>query len=134
MAIRNKAALREAIIQLENKKKVQEAELVSQFQATRNSLKPLNLAKAAFNEIAEMPDLAQGILKTAAGIGAGFVSKKLFLGRSPSFLKKIISNLVEFGVAKATVDNADKLKAFGISAYHQLFRKNGKSEAKHEKE
>ncbi len=125
MAIHNRASLRDAIIQLESKKKFQEAELVSQFHATRESLKPLNLAKSAFTQITEMPDLTQSILKTAAGIGAGLVSKKLFLGRSPSILKKIISNVVEFGVAKATIDNADKLKAYGLSAYHQLFKKNG---------
>ena len=123
MEITNRTSLKAAIIELENRKLVQEEELIAQYKATRESLRPLNLIKDGFTRLKEMPGIGESLLKTVAGIGVGVLSKKLFLGKSPTLIKKLLSGVFEFAVAKTSIDNADKIKAFGTSLYHNLFKK-----------
>jgi hypothetical protein len=125
-SISNKAELDAAIRELESKRVQQEQDLVNLYQVTRESLSPMNLIKEGFSRMTSMPNFQDGIIKTVTGIGAGVLSKKLFLGGSSNIIKKLLSNVVEFAVAKSTISNADKIKAFGISVYHNLFKKNHK--------
>ncbi|CAN5812465.1 hypothetical protein BH11BAC4_BH11BAC4_10220 [soil metagenome] len=126
MKITDKASLDAAILDLEKKRWIEEDELITQFRLTKESLSPLNLIKSGFSRLGEMPDLGQGIIKTIAGMGIGILSKKLFLGKSSSLVKKVLAGVFEFAVAKGTVNNADKIKAYGLSLYHNLFKKNAK--------
>jgi hypothetical protein len=123
MQIRNKAELEEAILSLEKKRIEQEQELVTQFHATVDSLKPANLIKGAFNKMVGSPEGREGLLKTATGLGAGLLANKFLLGRSSSMIGKIASNLLKVTVAKTAASNADKLKAYGTAIYHNLFQK-----------
>ncbi len=123
MPINNKAALDAAILELKKSKSLQEELLIARFKATRESLKPINLIKEGFHNLTHNPDMPGSILKTVSGIGIGILSKKLFLGHSPSIIKKLLGGVFEMAVAKSTISNADKIKAYGISIYHNLFRK-----------
>ena len=124
MQINNKAALDAAIRELEKKKTIQQETLVAHYKATRESLSPLNLIKDGFNKLTQMPGIQDDLIKTVAGVSMAFLSKKLFLGSSPSLLKKALGGIVEFAVVKSTIGNADKIKAYGISIYNNLFKKN----------
>lgn len=124
MKIENKASLQAAVLELEKRRLLQEEELIAQFKATKESLSPVNLIKDGFNRLTEMPGLGEGLIKTVAGLGVGILSKKLFLGKSSSLVKKLLAGVFEFAVAKTTINNADKVKAFGTSLYHNLFKKN----------
>jgi hypothetical protein len=124
MKISNKKELDAAIIELEKRKVMQESLLIAQFKNVRESLSPLNIIKNGFKKLTEAPDIKEGLLKTAAGLGIGVLSKKLFLGTSHSTIKKLLSGVLELAVAKTTISNADKVKAYGISIYNNLFRKN----------
>jgi hypothetical protein len=124
MNIKSKTELDAAILVLENRKLQQERLLIEQFKVTRESLSPLNLIKDGFNKLTNLPNLQDGLLKTVTGIGVGVLSKKLFLGGSTSIIKKLLSGVVEFVVAKSTISNADKIKAYGQSIYHNLFKKD----------
>ena len=123
MKIKNKVALDIAILELEKKRMIQEEALIAQYHATRESLRPLNLIRDGISRLTEMPGIGESLLKTAAGIGLGVLSKKLFLGRSPGIIKKFLSGVFELAVAKTSIDNADKIKALGTSLYHNLFKK-----------
>lgn len=112
-----------AILQLEKRKLMQEELLISQFKATRESFSPGNLIKEGFQKLTNITDMPGNILKTAAGIGVGILSKKLFLGKSNSLVKKLLSGVFEVAVAKSTISHADKIKAYGVSIYHNLFKK-----------
>lgn len=124
MKISNKAELDAAIVELEKRKVMQESLINTQFKAVRESLSPVNFIKNTFKKLTESPDMKEGILKTAAGLGLGVLSKKLFLGKSTSVFKKILSGVFELAVAKSTISNVDKAKAYGISIYNNLFKKN----------
>ncbi|MBP9097660.1 MAG: hypothetical protein KBF74_02500 [Ferruginibacter sp.] len=126
MKINGKAALQEKILELENLKVVQEEELKLQFHAVKESMKPSNLLKSGLSSLTSGPGLGGGLLKTAAGLGIGVLSKKIFLGSSPSFIKKVVGSVFEIAAANTTISHADKIKAYGISLYNNLFNKNEK--------
>ena len=123
MKIENRETLAIAILELEKKRQVQEGELTAQFKKTSESLSPINLIRNGITNLTAMPGIGESILKAAAGIGLGVLSKKLFLGRSPNLIKKLLGSFFELVVAKTSVDNADKIKAYGTSLYHNLFKK-----------
>ena len=123
MQIKNRMELSEAVLQLEARKLMQEELLISQFKTTRESLSPGNLIKEGFQKLTNITDMPGNILKTVAGIGVGLLSKKLFLGRSNSLVKKLLSGVFEVAVAKSAISHADKIKAYGVSIYHNLFKK-----------
>ncbi len=123
MKINNKTELDAAIIVLEKRKQFLEALLVEQYKTTRDSLTAMNLIKDGFNRLTHTPGLQSSILKTVAGVGIAVLTNKLLPGKSGSILKKALSGVAEFAVAKSAISNVDKIKAYGISIYHNLFRK-----------
>ena len=124
MKITNKQELDEAIIELTKRKAAQKNLLIQQYQQTAESLRPGNLVKHALSDIAHSPSARSGILKTAAGLGIGLLTKNLFWGNSGSFAKRLVGNALKFGVAKTAVSNSDKIKAYATAIYHNLFQKN----------
>ncbi|MEO7524360.1 MAG: hypothetical protein ABIT58_09715 [Ferruginibacter sp.] len=123
MKISNKKELDEAIIQLEKKKVFQGNLMKDQYQDTLESLKPGNLIKHALKGIVHSPDARSGILKTVAGLSVGLLTKNLFWGNSGSIVKRLLGNAMKIGVAKTAVSNSDKIKAYGLAIYNNLFRK-----------
>lgn len=128
MKITTASQLDAAILELEQKKDFQEKALVDQFNITYQSLRPLNLVKNAIEDIAGSPEIRDNVLNAAIGVGTGFVTKKLLLGKSNSLFKKILGGALEFGVANIVAKNSDRIKEVGSSLFNRLFHRN------HEKE
>jgi hypothetical protein len=80
---------------LERKKTEQEEVLLNELHTAYESLKPLNILKSATSS----PVVRNGLLKGAIGLGAGILSKNLVIGGAGGLLKKIVGNILEFGVA-----------------------------------
>lgn len=123
MTINSKTSLHASILELEQKKLQQEAALKVQYHITGESLKPVNLLKEGIGKLTHMPDTGGGLLKTAVGIGVAVLSKKLFIGKSSNIVKKLVGGIFELAVVNTTIGNADKVKAYGISLYRNLFKK-----------
>lgn len=126
MKLSSKKELDEAIIALEKKKVAQKQMLKEHYEVTIESLSPGKLIKDAFSSITHSPGAGSTILKTITGIAVGLLTKKLFIGKSSSFVSKMVSNAVKFGVAKAAISNTDKIKAYGAAIYNNLFRRKSK--------
>lgn len=123
MQIRNKADLEAAIMELEQRKLLQEKELMEQFKTTRESLQPMNLIKETLKKITNNSNIPEELIKTITGIAVALLSKKMLMGKSSSLFRKILAGALEFAVAKSTISNLDKVKAYGTSIYNNLFRK-----------
>src|SRR5436305_8571427 len=102
--IKNSRDLKAAIADLEEKKIVQEEVLLNEFHATYESLKPLNVLKKATSS----PVVRNSLLKGAIGLGAGILSKNLIVGNAAGFVRKVVGNVLEFGIA-ALVANSGKI-------------------------
>jgi hypothetical protein len=131
MKINNRAALAEAIQKMKTRRKVQEDNLVSQFHLTYERLQPVNLLKEGINRVVHTPGFSGNLVKTIAGFGMGVVTKKLFLGKPNTFVTKLLGTAVELTVTKTAVNNGDKIKAYAIAAYNNLFKKKNISNNNH---
>ncbi len=123
MMINNEEELAIAIQQLELKKKRQEEELIDHFHATVDSFKPSNIIKSAVSKVGD-PAVIGSILKTAGSLGVGLLTTKLAGGAAAtSSGRSLIGSLLKQSAAKTVFKNIDKIKAYGLSAYKNLFGK-----------
>lgn len=123
MSINNYHELAVAIEQLELKRKRQEEDLVEHFHGTVESFKPGNILKSAVGKLGN-PAVIGTILKTAGSLGVGILTTKLAGGAAAtSSGRGLISSLLKQSAAKTVFSNIDKIKAYGMSAYKNLFGK-----------
>ena len=111
--IHTQADLKNAIQELQTQRLLETEALREQLCNTYNSLKPVNLIKHAIHEIAGSNDIKNTVLQTGIGITTGLLSKNLFVGASHSVIKKIVGNVLQFGVANAVASHSSVLKNIG---------------------
>ena len=121
MEINNAADLKAAIERLESKNLAQKNIITEQYHNTIESLKPMNILKSSFNKVVRSPGLVENILNATVGLGAGFLSKKMLIGKSTSILKKLLGNAVEFGVAGLVTKNSSSIKSTGLGLFNKIF-------------
>jgi hypothetical protein len=90
--------LKEVIADLEKKKEVEEAAMKSEFHATYETYKPANILKNTLSEVSASPKFRHNLLNVALGLGAGYLSRRLMVGRQAGLLKRVIGTAVQFGV------------------------------------
>jgi hypothetical protein len=115
--------LHEAIEALEQKKADQMIVLEHHFADFYESLRPANLIKNTFQNVFSSNDSRRNILGSVIGLGTGFLSKKLLVGKSVSVFKKILGAAVEFGVAGLIAKNAGRIKEKGSEIINKVFKK-----------
>ncbi|MEP6711042.1 MAG: hypothetical protein ABJA37_01435 [Ferruginibacter sp.] len=124
MQINNSQELELAIIELEKRKVVQQSILMSHFHETYESLKPVNLLKAAFHKVTEPGGTRATLLKAAGGIGVGLLTKNLLIGKSTSAVGSLVRNAIRLTASNTVYNNADKIKAYGTAIFNNLFKKH----------
>lgn len=123
MEIKNAIDLEAAIAVLEQKRVIQEKILKKQYNDTIDYYRPKNLIKSAFHNVLGPGETGSNILKAAGGIGAGLLAKNFVFGSATSFLGKAASNALKVGATNAVINNRDKIAAWGISIFKNLFAK-----------
>ena len=109
--IANTTDLSTAIKRLERRKMVMEEDLKDHFHILLDTLKPKNILKSTLEEIQESTPLKHNLLKLAVGLGAGYFSRKMVIGKSAGIVKKALGTALQFGVtqfvARKDDDNVD---------------------------
>lgn len=110
--IQNNTDLKTAIEQLETKQRLEEDMLKEHFHNTIESLKPSNILKNTVSEVAASPTFKHNLLNLALGLGAGYLSKKMLVGREAGLLKRSLGTVLQFGVTSllAKSKNNDTLE------------------------
>ena len=124
MEINNVVQLREAIAILQAEKELNKKILLDQFHDTYDSLKPVNLIKSAFHKVTQLPDIANKVIATSAGLGAGVLSKKILVGNPTNIFKRIFGLVLELVVAGAVTKNADGIKRQGSELIKKLIKES----------
>ncbi len=88
--------LHSRIKQLEELQKNQVDGLKTSAGLLLHSLSPVQLLKSTFKEVSTTPNLKRTVLNTVMGIGAGFIGRKLYIGRSHSIINKIAGPAIQF--------------------------------------
>ena len=63
------------------------------------SILPIQLIRNAIASIAGSSEIKKGILNNLTGIVAGFISKKIILGKTRNFFTKTLGNIFQFVIA-----------------------------------
>ena len=98
--VANTTDLDTAIKRLKRKAQLQEADIQDQIHTIMVSLKPTNLLKTTIHEVQESPELKHNLFKVALGLGAGYFSRKLVVGKSAGLVKKAIGTALQYGVTQ----------------------------------
>jgi hypothetical protein len=118
--INSEADIRIAIRQLEQQQAIEWPLLRTQFLATYEGLKPLNILKNSIKDFKLSPDLKEDLLGTTMGLTAGYLSKKLLVGDSQNPLKKILGTVIELGISNIVSRNPEFIKSI-INSITNLF-------------
>jgi hypothetical protein len=107
--INNSQDLKNAILELERKKDVEENELKEKFHETYESYKPANLLKNTMEEVAASPKFRHNLLNVAIGLGAGYLSKKLVIGKSAGIVKRVLGTALQFGITSLVAKKGEQI-------------------------
>ncbi|WP_435353125.1 hypothetical protein [Emticicia sp. SJ17W-69] len=124
------AILMERISLLEIRQAQELSLLREQFHSTYENLKPLNLIKSTFHEVASSPDLKDNLLNNVIGLTTGYLSKKVLVGATHNPIKKVAGAILQFAVANVVAKHSDTIKALGEVFLRRIFENRGKK--KHE--
>ena len=112
--------LNELIISTRNKRAYELELLKEELHGVCESLKPFNLIKNVFQEVVNSPELKHNLTNSAIGLGTGFVLKKLVTGNSKNFGKKVLGNVIQFGVANFVSKHLDEIKTIGKHLFNRI--------------
>ncbi len=77
---------------------------------TYESMKPVNLIKSTYHEIAGSKDVQETVLDTTVGLAAGYATKAIIQGRSHNLLVKVASTAVQIAVTNAVRKHPEEIK------------------------
>ena len=108
-------SLNAKIALLERRREEKKDAITGEFKGLVESIKPVNLMKSLFRSVKESPDLKADILKGAIGLGTGFLTNKLLLGKINGPFKAVLATILPAVMTKAAVDVPTKIKENGLS-------------------
>jgi hypothetical protein len=120
--VTNSEELAEAIAELELKAAGQKREVEEAFGVVTENFKPLNLMKHSLHSVFSGENKGD-LLNALLGLGSGFLSRKLIIGKSKGFLGKTVGKAIQWGMAGIVSKNADKIKEKAGSIIDRLFKK-----------
>lgn len=109
--INSEVKLKEAIDKLKRRLDEEEIILRKQFILTCESMKPANLIKSAFKEVAASSEINKYTLNTSVGLIAGYLSKKIFVNVSHSLLRNFLGIALQFGITNLVSNNPEGVKS-----------------------
>jgi hypothetical protein len=107
------ADLNLAIEKLERKRILLEENIKEDVHTILEGLKPSNILKNTLHHFQESSEIRSNLLKVALGLGAGFFSKKLLVGKSAGMLKKTLGIALQYGIAALVAKKKDKEEKSG---------------------
>jgi hypothetical protein len=122
-SITSTAELKEAISLLQEKQVFQGIELKAEFFSVIESIKPVNVIKSTFSQVATSTDLISNILSTTVGLAAGYISNRTLVGSSANLLKKLFGTVLQFGITILIARNPEAVKSLGHTLLHRLLNK-----------
>ncbi|MDQ6902474.1 MAG: hypothetical protein M3139_05610 [Bacteroidota bacterium] len=105
--IANTSELETAIKRLERKRMLMEENMKDDFHVILEGLKPSNILKHTLHEVQESVDLKHNLFKVALGLGAGYFSKQLIVGKSAGLVKKALGTALQYGITQFVAKKND---------------------------
>jgi hypothetical protein len=103
--------LKETILLLKLKQANELVHLKDQYYHTYESLKPLNIIKNVFGQMATSPEIKGNILSNIVGMTTGYLTKKVLLGSTHNPIKRILGTLLQFVITNLVTKHSDTSKS-----------------------
>ena len=123
--------LKNAIQVLEVEQRIKGRDLKEQVFLTYESLKPINLIRNTFKELFSSQYASENISGSVMGAVSGFLIKFFFIGSSANKFRKLIGDVLRFGMTNIIAQNSDQIKTFGQALFQHFLSKKGKNSKKH---
>ena len=120
--IHTAAELRKAILVLEDERLIRERNLKLQWDEVAESLRPVNILKRSLQDLFQRGGTKPNLLGSVLALGTGFMSKKLFEGKSPGPIRKTAGSALQLGVTTLVAKNGKAIKSKGISLIKKIFK------------
>jgi hypothetical protein len=127
--LKNADDLSRAIAELEIIAAAQKKEIQESFAIVSENLKPANLVKSGVRSVFS-GNYKEDLLNVLFGVGTGFLSRRLILGKPHGFVSKTVGKAIQWGMAGLVSKNADRIKEKAGEVIDWIFRKN-KRESNH---
>jgi len=105
--IANTSDLATAIKRLERRRNFLGEDLKDHFHIVLEELKPTNILKHTLHELQESTTLKHNLLKVAIGLGAGYFSRKMIVGKSAGLVKKAIGTVLQYSITNFIAKKED---------------------------
>ena len=122
--INSAVLLKEAISELEIRKKEQGRIIKEQFLEVKEHLRLPNILRNTFEEVAGSPTLRSNFLGALAGLGAAYFSKRLVAGNSRNVFRKILGTALQLGISAVVARKSGMLLTLGQTIVKRIFTKN----------
>ena len=121
--IANTADLDLAIKRLERKKALMEEDLKDHVHVILESLRPTNILKHTIHEVQESTEIRHNLFKVALGLGAGYFSRKLVIGKSAGLVKKALGTALRYGITNFVAKKNDQDAGYYRPGKKNLFKR-----------
>lgn len=115
--------LKEAIFEMEIRKKEQGRTIKEKFYIIKENLEPANIIRNTINEVATSPSFRLNLLGAVVGLGAAYFSRKLVVGKSVSIFRKILGSVLQLGISAAVASKPGVLQNIGQTIFKRVFTK-----------
>ncbi len=122
-SITNSIELKGAIAMLEVEQLIKGQELREQFHITVESLKPVNFIENTIREVSSSPFIGKSLLGTAFGMAAGFLTKKVSVGKSGNVFRNLMGMFLEHGITNLIAQHPETIKKFGAFLFEKIQNK-----------
>lgn len=115
-------SLDEKIALLEGRRAYELEQLQEQWKHTYESMKPINLIKSTFKDVASSPEIKGNLLNNVVGLASGYISKKILFGSTHNPLKKVAGAVLQFAVTNFVGKKMEKAKEENLEQISDLPR------------
>jgi len=120
--------LKKTIIDLELKKIEQAKQIRQQFNTIKENLKPSNIIWNTVDEVRNSPKMKSNILGALIGLGAGYFTRKLVVGKTGNPYRRFFGNLIQVGLTAAMARRNDLFQTIGKTIIKRVFTKRNSFE------
>jgi hypothetical protein len=124
-------SLKDAISELEKQRNFQERRLEENWEYLTESIRPVNIIKRTLHDILPTEHSKNNLLGSAIGLGTGFITKKLFVGKTPGFVKSLLGNIIQWSITALVAKNSNKLKLGGQTLIRKIIPEKHPNDALH---
>jgi len=103
--------LRSAIQLLEVERTTSGELFKEQFFQTYESFKPVNLLRGVVKDILSAPHLTEDVLGATVGLAAGYLTKKIIVGKSDDNIRNLVGSVLGNGVTNLVAQHPEMIKA-----------------------